>query len=82
MAGAVDAASAPDVTPRDSRQVHAWGLIAAESVEVVERRLGHSSAAMTLDVDSHLRPDGDDRSRTVVDALLGALAHPPRRGGA
>jgi hypothetical protein len=52
------------------------------SVKVVQRRLGHSSAAMTLDVDSQLRRDGDDRSRTVIDALLGALADTVRTVGA
>jgi hypothetical protein len=37
---------------------------------------------MTLDVDSQLRRDGDDRSRTVIDALLGALADTVRTVGA
>jgi integrase len=39
-----------------------------ESVKVVQARLGHASAAETLDTYSHLWPDSDDR--TPVDAVL------------
>jgi integrase len=42
-----------------------------ESVKVVQERLGHSSAQMTLDVYSHLWPDSDDSTRAAVDAVLG-----------
>jgi integrase len=44
-----------------------------ESVKVVQERLGHSSATMTLDVYSHLWPDPDDEDRTrqAVDDVLG-----------
>lgn len=45
-----------------------------ESVKTVQARLGHSSAAMTLDVYSHLWPDSDDRTRAAVDDVLGAAA--------
>src|SRR3954452_1854900 len=45
-----------------------------ESVKRVKPRLGHSSAAQTLDVYSHLWPDSDDRTRDAVDAVLGAVA--------
>jgi integrase len=45
-----------------------------ESVKSVQARLGHSSAAQTLDVYSHLWPDSDDRTRDAVDAVLGAVA--------
>ncbi len=45
-----------------------------ESVKAVRARLGHSSAAQTLDVYSHLWPDSDDRTRDAVDAVLGAVA--------
>lgn len=55
----------------DLRHVYASALIAAgESVKTVQRRMGHSSAAMTLDVYSHLWPDSDDRTRSAVDAYL------------
>jgi len=41
-----------------------------ESVKVVQERLGHSSAQMTLDVYSHLWPDSEDETRTAVDSVL------------
>jgi integrase len=41
-----------------------------ESVKVVQARLGHASAAETLDTYSHLWPDSDDRTRAAVDAVL------------
>jgi integrase len=42
-----------------------------ESVKTVQSRLGHASAAETLDIYSHLWPDSDDRTRAAVDAVLG-----------
>jgi integrase len=44
---------------------------AGESVKVVQERLGHTSATMTLDVYGHLFPDDEDRTRGAVDAILG-----------
>jgi integrase len=43
-----------------------------ESVKVVQSRLGHASAAETLDTYSHLWPDSEDRTRQAVDLVLGA----------
>lgn len=43
-----------------------------ESVKTVQARLGHASAAETLDTYSHLWPDSDDRTREAVDSVLGA----------
>lgn len=43
-----------------------------ESVKTVQARLGHASAAETLDTYSHLWPDSDDRTREAVDHILGA----------
>ncbi|MEP6698072.1 MAG: tyrosine-type recombinase/integrase [Pseudonocardiales bacterium] len=43
----------------------------AESVKVVQARLGHASAAETLDTYSHLWPDSEDRTRGAVDSVLG-----------
>ena len=40
------------------------------SVRAVQARLGHASAAETLDTYSHLWPDSDDRTRAAVDAVL------------
>ncbi len=54
-----------------------------ESVKVVQARLGHATAAETLDTYSHLWPDSEDRTREAIDAVLGApadslrLARPP-----
>lgn len=44
------------------------------SVKVVQSRLGHSSAAETLDTYSHLWPDSDDETREAVDLVLGPIA--------
>jgi integrase len=46
----------------------------AESVKVVQARLGHATAAETLDTYSHLWPDSEDRTREAVDVVLGAAA--------
>ena len=43
-----------------------------ESVKVVQTRLGHASAAETLDSYSHLWPDSEDQTRLAVDSILGA----------
>ena len=42
-----------------------------ESVKTVQARLGHATAAETLDTYSHLWPDSDDRTREAVDTQLG-----------
>lgn len=52
-----------------------------ESVKTVRARLGHSSAAQTLDVYSHLWPDSDDRTRDAVDAVWDAVADSVRTAG-
>jgi len=43
-----------------------------ESVKVVQSRLGHASAAETLDTYSHLWPDSEDQTRAAIDSVLGA----------
>ncbi len=45
-----------------------------ESVKVVQARLGHATAAETLDTYSHLWPDSEDRTREAIDGVLGAPA--------
>lgn len=53
------------------RHFYASVLIAAgSSVKLVQERLGHTSAQMTLDVYSHLWPEDDDKTRTAVDSVL------------
>ncbi len=44
-----------------------------ESVKTVQARLGHASAAETLDTYSHLWPDSDDRTRAAVDSACADL---------
>ena len=51
-----------------------------ESVKTVQARLGHASAAETLDTYSHLWPDSDDRTRAAVDSVLGRIADSVRTG--
>lgn len=64
-----------DVTMHSFRHYYASLLIRhSESVKVVQDRLGHATAAETLDTYSHLWPDSEDRTRDAVDAVLGAPA--------
>ncbi len=60
-----------DATPHDLRHFYASLLIRhGESVKVVQARLGHATAAETLDTYSHLWPDAEDRTRAAIDAVL------------
>jgi integrase len=55
----------------DLRHAYASALIqAGESVKVLQARMGHASAMVTLDVYGHLWPESDDRTRAAVDAFL------------
>lgn len=45
-----------------------------ESPKVVQARLGHATAAETLDTYSHLWPDSDDQTRAAIDSVLGTAA--------
>jgi integrase len=61
----------------DLRHFYASLLIRhGESVKVVQARLGHASAAETLDTYSHLWPDSEDRTRAAVDGVLSPAASP------
>ena len=63
------------VTMHSLRHFYASLLIRhGESVKTVQARLGHASAAETLDTYSHLWPDSDDRTRAAVDSVLGRVA--------
>lgn len=63
------------VTMHSLRHFYASLLIRhGESVKVVQSRLGHATAAETLDTYSHLWPDSEDRTRDAVDAVLGIPA--------
>jgi integrase len=60
-----------DRTFHDLRHFYASLLIRKGcSVKVVQNRLGHASAAETLDTYSHLWPDDEDRTRAAVDDVL------------
>jgi integrase len=72
---AVRRAGLSGVTPHSLRHFYASLLIRhGESVKTVQARLGHASAAETLDTYSHLWPDSDDRTRAAVDSVLGRVA--------
>lgn len=59
------------------RHFYASSLIRyGESVKTVQARLGHASAAETLDTYSHLWPDSDERTREALDSALGDLSAP------
>jgi integrase len=76
---AVEAAGLPAGTSyHDLRHYYASLLIAhGESVKVVQARLGHATAAETLDTYSHLWPDSEDRTRDAVDDVLGQVSGGP-----
>lgn len=70
------AARAAELAPRTGlhalRHQYASLLIRhGESVKTVQKRMGHSSAAITLDTYSHVWPDADDRTREAVQLALG-----------
>jgi integrase len=62
-------------TPHDLRHYYASLLIASEaSIKVVQARLGHSSAKVTLDTYGHLFHDEEDRTRRAVDDAFSGRA--------
>ena len=72
---AVKAAGLSGVVFHDLRHFYASLLIQhGESVKVVQARLGHATAAETLDTYSHLWPDSEDTTRLAIDSVLGAVA--------
>jgi len=61
----------PGIRFHDLRHTYASALIASGcSVKVVQTHLGHKSAAMTLDIYSHLWPHDDDRARAAVQSFF------------
>ncbi|WP_432020695.1 tyrosine-type recombinase/integrase [Streptomyces sp. 1222.5] len=72
----------PEVTMHQLRHTYASLLIAAgESVKVVSERLGHTNAAMTLNVYSHLFPDSEDRTRRAIDGAFTISDQAPADSG-
>jgi integrase len=65
------------------RHFYASALIAGgASVKVVQTRLGHGSAVVTLDTYGHLWPDDDELTRSVMDAAFAPLADSLRTAAA
>lgn len=66
------AAGLPTIRFHDLRHAYASMLISAGcSVKAVSSALGHSAAATTLNLYSHLWPGDEDRIRQAVDLALG-----------
>ena len=64
-----------DVDTHALRHFYASALIAGgASVKVVQTRLGHGSAVVTLNTYGHLWPGDDDLTRTVMDSAFAILA--------
>ena len=60
------------VLPLPERRSLGWKVW--QVLKTVQARLGHASAAETLDTYTHLWPDDDDRTRDAVDTVLGTVA--------
>jgi integrase len=64
-------AGLPGLRPYDLRHTCATLLLGSgENVKVVSERLGHASAALTLDVYSHVLPDMQQRAAERLEGLL------------
>ncbi|GGT32795.1 tyrosine-type recombinase/integrase [Streptomyces purpureus] len=64
----------PHIVTHDLRHFYASALIAGgASVKQVQLVLGHASAVMTLRIYAHLWPGEEDRTRSVMDAVLCGL---------
>ncbi|MFD6417265.1 site-specific integrase [Streptomyces sp. NPDC060194] len=64
----------PRLVTHDLRHFYASALIAGgASVKQVQLVLGHVSAVITLRIYAHLWPGEEDRTRAVMDAVLGGL---------
>ena len=65
---------------RDLAHPQGSSIAHGESVKTVQRRLGHATAAETLDIYAHLWPDSDDRTREAIDSVLGTAESPGTDG--
>lgn len=72
--GIIKAAGLPGLRIHDLRHTHAATLISAGSpLTAVQRRLGHSSIAVTSDLYGHLRQEAHDGVLAIVEASLGGI---------
>jgi integrase len=63
-------------TPHDLRHYFASVQIrGGQSIKVLQALLGHKSAVETWDTYGHLMGDEDDRSRSVIEGVLGNSGH-------
>ena len=63
-------------TPHDLRHYFASVHIrSGQSIKVLQALLGHKSAGETWDTYGHLMGDEDDRSRSVIEGVLGNSGH-------
>lgn len=70
-----------DLDTHSLRHFYASALIqGGASVKVVQARLGHGSASVTLNTYTHLWPDDDEVTRSVMDQVLAPLADSVRTG--
>lgn len=57
-------------TWRDFRHFYASSLIRhGINVKTVQRRMGHASAKVTLDIYTHIWPDQDDKTREAIELV-------------
>ena len=69
----VQSADIPPIRPYDLRHTCATLLLAiGENVKVVSERLGHASAALTLDVYSHVLPNMQQQAAERLEVLFPA----------
>jgi integrase len=71
-----------EATAHALRHFYASALIAGgASVKQVQTVLGHASPVVTLRTYAHLWPGDDDRTRSIIDTVFGALADQVRTDG-
>lgn len=76
MSAACTRAKIPALRAHDLRHFYASLLIAqGASVKTVQARLGHATAAETLDTYGHLWPDNEEQTRAAIDNVLGMVAY-------
>lgn len=74
FSGAVKKSGVPRITPHDLRHSAAsFAVSAGANVKAVQRMLGHSSAAMTLDIYADLFDDDLDGVADALDAVVSQL---------
>lgn len=76
MAAACARAGIEPIRFHDLRHFYASMLIAGgASVKTVQARLGHATAAETMDTYGHLWPDNEEQTRSTVDDVLGSVTY-------